>query len=42
MDNNGAFRPDLPDPSDGTIPVFFEILTEVGISKINQIFVYAE
>jgi hypothetical protein len=42
MDNNGAFRPDLPDPSEGTIPVFFEILTEDGISKINQIFVYAE
>ncbi len=42
MDNNGAFRPDLPDPADGTIPVFFEVLTEDSVSKINQIFVYSE
>ncbi len=42
MDNNGAFRPDLPDPSEGTIPVFFEVLTDDSVSKINQIFVYSE
>ncbi len=42
MDNNGAFRPDLPDPEDGTIPIFFEVLTEDNVSKINQIFVYSE
>lgn len=42
MDNNGAFRPDLPDPEDGTIPLFFEVLTEDGVSKINQIFIYSE
>lgn len=42
MDNNGAFRPDLPDPEDGTIPLFFEVLTEDNISKINQIFIYSE
>lgn len=42
MDNNGAFRPDLPDPEDGTIPLFFEVLTDDNGSKINQIFVYSE
>ena len=41
-DNNGAFRPDLPDPEDGTIPLFFEILTGSDGAKINQIFIYSE
>ena len=41
-DNNGAFRPDLPEPEDGTIPLFFEGLTDDGEAKINQIFIYSE
>lgn len=42
MDNNGAFRPDLPDPENGTIPLFFEVLTQNNEAKINQIFIYSE
>lgn len=42
MDNNGAFRPDLPDPEDGTIPLFFEVITADDEAKINQIFIYSE
>ena len=42
MDNNGAFRPDLPDPEDGTIPLFFEVITDSDGAKINQIFIYSE
>lgn len=42
MDNNGAFRPDLPEPEEGTVPLFFEVLTQNGQAKINQIFVYSE
>ncbi len=37
-DNNGKFRPDLPEPEDGTIPVVFEVLTVKGVSKINHIY----
>lgn len=39
-DNNGQFRPDLPEPDGGTIPVVFEVLTLKGVSKINHIYKY--
>ena len=36
-DNNGAFRPDLPEPDGGTIPLIFDVMTVKGVSKINRI-----
>ncbi len=40
-DNNGQFRPDLPEPEDGTIPLVFEVVTLDGDSKINAIVAYS-
>ncbi len=39
-DNNGQFRPDLPEPEDGTIPLVFEVVTVDGVSSINAIVQY--
>ncbi len=39
-DNNGQFRPDLPEPDDGTIPLVFEVVTVDGVSSINAIVQY--
>lgn len=36
-DNNGAFRPDLPEPEGGSIPLIYDVLTLKGVSKINRI-----
>lgn len=36
-DNNGAFRPDLPEPDGGSIPLVFDVMTLKGVSKINRI-----
>ena len=36
-DNNGAFRPDLPEPDGGSIPLIFDVITLKGVSKINRI-----
>lgn len=38
-DNNGHFRPDLPEPdgSGSTIPLFYEVITQNGVSLINRI-----
>ena len=35
-DNNGAFRPDLPEP-DGSMPLIFDVMTLKGVSRINRI-----
>lgn len=37
-DNNGKFRPDLPEPDEGIVPVVFEVLTVKGVSKINHVY----
>ncbi len=37
-ENNGQFRPDLPEPDGGTIPVVFEVLTVNEVSKINHVY----
>lgn len=36
-DNNGAFRPDLPEPEGGGIPLIYDVITVQGESKINRI-----
>ena len=36
-DNNGAFRPDLPEPDGGMIPLIFDVITLKGESRINRI-----
>ncbi|MBQ1848292.1 MAG: hypothetical protein II135_09820 [Clostridia bacterium] len=36
--NNGQFRPDLPEPEDGTVPVVFEVLTVKDKSTINHVY----
>lgn len=38
LENNGAFRPDIPEPENGTAPLYFEILTLNNESQINRIY----
>ncbi len=40
-DNNGQFRPDLPEPDDGTVPLVYEVITTDGVSLINAIVEYS-
>ena len=35
-DNNGAFRPDLPEAEE-SIPLIFDVITLKGVSRINRI-----